>query len=144
MLYDDRWPWHLVYIHNWPLSRIKIVFYRKAKRYKRLTSYISLRKYNLKFQRDNSFEILSVISKTFSRSINSFWIFQIFCLFHRLFFYHLFTKFRAQRKSPLIYIHYILYTLWFCYAMYYVVSEIYISRRFFKHGCYSQQIIPGV
>ena len=98
MVYDDRWPWYLVYIHYWPLSRLKIVFYRKVKRYKRLTSYISLRKDNLKTQRDISLEILSVISKKFSRSINSFWLFHIFCLFHRLFFYHLFTKFRAQRK----------------------------------------------
>ena len=77
----------------------------------------------------------------FQRSFNSFWLFHIFCLVHH-FFYHLFTRSHAQRNVTSN-LYFSLYTLSFCYMMYYIVLEKCIGRRFLNHGCFYKQIISA-
>ena len=62
-------------------------------------------------------EMHSIISKKFQRSLNSFWLFYIFCLFHS-FFYHLFTKSHAQGKiiSNICIVYCILWVFTYCYS----------------------------
>ena len=65
------------------------------------------------------------------RSLNSFSLFCFLFFFYRfLFFNYLFSNSYAQ-KTSLIYIVYRI-LLRFCYVMYYIVSEIYIGRRFLE------------
>ena len=65
------------------------------------------------------------------RSLNSFSLFCFLFFFYRfLFFNYLFSNSYAQ-KTSLIYIVYCI-LLRFCYVMYYIVSEIYIGRRFLE------------
>ena len=79
------------------------------------------------------------------RSLNSFSLFCFLFFFYRfLFFNYLFSNSYAQ-KTSLIYIVYRI-LLRFCYVMYYIVSEIYIGRRFLE-GCfyyYSQKTMFAV
>ena len=79
------------------------------------------------------------------RSLNSFSLFCFLFFFYSfLFFNYLFSNSYAQ-KTSLIYIVYRI-LLRFCYVMYYIVSEIYIGRRFLE-GCfyyYSQKTMFAV
>ena len=63
--------------------------------------------------------------------------------------YHLLTSPHAQRNiTSNICIIYsppdILYTLRFCYIIYFVVSQIYSGKNFLKDGCYFRQVISTV
>ena len=81
----------------------------------------------------------TTISET--RSFNSFSLFHNFILLS-------FYSFILLSFYPFIHVYnlyFISYTFSFCYVMYYIVSEIYIGRRFLEDCyCYCHQIIFGV
>ena len=86
------------------------------------------------FQNDN----LKYAAIPQRRSFNSFSLLYILFFFHAFIFCYL-----VQKVYNLYCISYILR---FCYVMYYIVSEIYIGRRFLEDCfyCYFQQLVLAV
>ena len=83
------------------------------------------------------------------RSFNSLTLFYIFLRFHCFLFYDLFydpSLITLMHKETSCNLCSSPYTLSFCYAMYYIESQIYIGRRLLEDCfyCYSQHIISSV
>ena len=64
------------------------------------------------------------------RSFNSFLLFHIFFFFHRFLFLLSLFKLSCTKKYHFYNLYCILYTLRFCYVMYYILSEMYIGGHF--------------